>query len=153
MEPRDFQEVTMNETTKRDAGLKSTIKAMRASGDDVAEDTMEEVLAERQDPMQHPDRAQALLFDQRATLEIAQSPCNQQQGAQQPPTCRAMDQQEQVVAGQPTAAPGQAPQGGLPPAQPGQQQPVEPAGQPPVQTGTLVRQGNVSNQFSAKGKL
>jgi hypothetical protein len=45
MEPRDFQEVTADAITKRDAGLQTSIDAMRETGNEAAEDTQEQVLA------------------------------------------------------------------------------------------------------------
>jgi len=69
MEPRDFMEVTQNEITKRDAGMTTTLKAIRAMGDEAAEDTYEEVQAEALNIFDHPDKVQAFLLAQRAELD------------------------------------------------------------------------------------
>lgn len=166
MEPRDFQEVTMNEITKRDAGLSTTPQAIRATGDEAPEDTYAAVLAERQDPLQHPDIAQSFQLYERSVLEnaVMAAQIQQQQGQVPQNAPDALAQQQQVVAGQqapppagpgaPSAVPGPPPEGGLPPAQPGQAQPVQTA--PPDQqlsSGTLVRNGEVSNQLLSTSKF
>lgn len=69
MEPRDFMEVTQNEITKRDAGFTTTLKGIRATGDEAAEDTWEEVQAEMLNIFAHPDKVQAFLLAQRAELD------------------------------------------------------------------------------------
>ncbi len=159
MEPRDFQEVTMNEITKRDAGLTTTVKAMRATGDEAAEDTREEVMAEFGNVLLHPDKRQAFLLAQRAELEnammAAQVQAQGQQTAQNLPEAAA--QQQQAVAGPqaaPTAVPAQPGAEGtpLPPAREGQAQPVEPAPQSNLSSGELMRGGEVSSQFLRTSK-
>ncbi len=153
MEPRDFQEVTMNEITKRDAGLTTTLKAIRATGDEAAEDTYAEVGAEFGDINFHPDKVQAKLFAVRAEIDNAMAVMQLQAQGQQPPgnTPEALAQAQQAAA-PPTAPPGAIPVGPggeegtpLPPAQPGSQQPVNPA-DTSLTTGTLIRGGDVSNQ-------
>jgi Phage portal protein, SPP1 Gp6-like len=176
MEPRDFQEVAMNAITRRDAGLTSTVKAMRETGDEAPEDTLEEVLAEFANPFLHPDKGQAKLIFDRTTIENAMMVAQlQQQGGQQPANmAEASAQQAQAVgpppppAGEPTAVPAQAGAEStpLPPAQEGVPQPVEPAeavgpaGGPPQEpggnmltSGTLIRNGTVSNQYLETKRL
>lgn len=168
MEPRDFQEVTMNEITKRDAGLTTTIKAMRNTGDEAAEDTLEEVMAEFADIFLHPDKRQAFLLAQRAEIDNASALMQlKQMGGQQPGNLAQASQQQQAALGAgppagppgglppeamppagPAAVPGVPPEGGLPPAQPGTEQPVEAGGGDTTLTsGTLFRNGEVSNQL------
>ena len=69
MEPRDFMEVTQNEITKPDAGFTTTLKGIRATGDESAEDTYEETLAEALNIFNHPDKVQSFLLAQRAELD------------------------------------------------------------------------------------
>ena len=166
MEPRDFQEVTMNEITKRDAGLTSTLKAIRATGDEAAEDTLEEVLAESLNIFLHPEKVQAFQLAQRTELDnIAYG---QQLGQQVPQVVNpqtvaqsvgeARQAQSAVQAAQaPTGAPGQP----LPPTlagapgnagtSGGTENPQAPAGPvpagPQTTAGTLMRGGQVSNQY------
>jgi hypothetical protein len=162
MEPRDFQEVTMNEITRRDAGLTTTIKAMRATGDEAAEETYEEVKAEFGDVDFHPDKVQAKLLTERSQLENAQlAQQMQMQGAQPPGNLpEAMAQQAQAVTGAPPpGGPGAVPMGAeagpLPPAQPGVEQPVEGAApaEASLTSGTLMRGGEVSNQLLETRRL
>lgn len=175
MEPRDFMEVTQNEITKRDAGMTTTLKAIRAMGDEAAEDTYEETLAEALNIFEHPDKVQSFLLAQRAELDnIAYA--NQlgvqldsgggmvggQGGAAVNPVTIAgavgMARSAQASASAsppPTAGPAPATQAGAPgnatggppgaapasagagPSAPGEQ----------LSSGTLIRNGNVSNQF------
>ncbi len=147
MEPRDFTEVTMNEITKRDAGLTSTVKAMRATGDDAAEETLEEVLAEFDDINLHPDKVNAKLIAQRAQLDnIAMAQQMQAQAAAPPPGPQAGP--PQVAPGQQAAAPPGA--GPLPPTQAGAPGNAGAPAAPPggsLTSGTLVRNGEPSTQF------
>jgi hypothetical protein len=147
MEPRDFQEVTLNAINKRDAGLQSTIDAMRETGDEAAEDTFEEVRAEWMDPVFHADKVQAQEMLKNARLQNLMQA--QQLGITIPgtegvPTNPATVAQATGAAAQ--AAPAQGsptagPEGGPPP--PDQQGGAQP---PTTSTGTLIRNGNVSNQ-------
>ena len=152
MEPRDFTEVTMNEITKRDAGLTSTIRAMRAIGIEDAEVAFEEVMQEFGDVNVHPDKVNAKLLAQAAELDNIQ---------------RAQAMQQPAAPG---ATPGGAPAGpppGLPagPAAPPEGNMAPPgmeAGLPPttegapgnagvpsqsITGGTLVRRGDASSQL------
>lgn len=147
MEPRDFQEVTLNAINKRDAGIQSTIDAMRETGDEAAEDTFEEVRAEWMDPVFHADKVQAQEMLKNARLQNMMQA--QQLGIPIPgtegiPTNPATVAQATGAAAQAAPAQGSptgAPNGG-PPA-PDQQG----APQAPTQsTGTLIRNGAVSNQ-------
>lgn len=157
MEPRDFQEVTMDAITRRDAGMTTTVKAMRDIGDEQAEDTWEEVLSEFQNVMAHPDKVQAFLLAQRAMLDNQAFAAQMGQQGQAPegPTNAATVAQAVGAARQASPPPGGA---GVPPAAPGAPPGVGPGGTPSPGTapgapgemltsGTLVRGGEVSNQF------
>ncbi len=183
MEPRDFLEVTQNEITKRDAGLTTTLKAIRASGDDAAEDTHEETLAEALNIFQHPDKVQAFLLAQRAELDnIAYA---QQLGVQLGPGggfggdvnpvtvagAVGLGRQTQIASQSapagpaPSPAPGAA--AGAPPpsgapaaagpgvAAPGAAPGAGQAGSPgeTLTSGTLLRNGEVSNQYLQTRRL
>lgn len=69
MEPRDFMEVTQDAITKRDAGLITTIMAMRSTGDEAAEETLQEVLAERMNVLLQPTFVQQKLLAERTQLD------------------------------------------------------------------------------------
>lgn len=161
MEPRDFLEVTQNEITKRDAGFTSTLKGIRAIGDEAAEDTLEEVMAEKLNIFLHPSETQAFLLAQRAELDnlayaqqlgVSLGPGGGPgRGTELSPATVA----ETVGLARDAQAAGAAPvagatPGSLPPTQAGA--PAN-AGQPPVSTGTLMRQGGISNQFLQQGQL
>lgn len=161
MEPRDFQEVTMDAITRRDAGLTTTVKAMRDTGDEQAEDTWEEVLAEFQNMLAHPDKAQALLLAQRAMLDNQafaaqlQGAGQAQQGPVNPATvAQAVGQaREGAVAAGPGAGPAAAAPGG-PPGVEGASPGAQPSAPGEMLTaGTLMRQGEVSNQFLQTRRL
>jgi hypothetical protein len=173
MEPRDFQEVTMDAITRRDAGLTTTIKAMRDTGDENAEETAEEVAVEFRDPAIHPDKAQAQILYLDARLQLMERAmamqAQQQQGAGGMPSPltpatvnQAVGQARAGGAEAQAAAPPGA-EGALPPTQPGAPgnagQPVPPqggGGPPPDETltaGTLVRGGDVSNQLLQTRRL
>lgn len=161
MEPRDFMEVTQNEITKRDAGLTTTLKAIRSTGDEAPEDTLDEIMAEKLNIFLHPSDVQAYLLATRAQLDnIAYArelgvPLEQgdagpgQGGGLNPVTVAeavglARDAQQ---AGPTPAAAGPAPA-----TQPGAQGNLAAGspGQPPgsmLTSGTLVRNGEVSNQM------
>jgi hypothetical protein len=158
MEPRDYQEVTMDAITRRDAGLTTSKKAMRDTGDENAEQTYEEVGVEFSDPIRHPDKAQAQLMYLQARLQLMQQA--QAAGAQPPQQTTPASVAQTVgqappqgAGGQPAAPPGM--EGSLPPTQPGaagnagQPGGAAPGGPPPTElsSGTLVRNGEVSNQF------
>jgi hypothetical protein len=162
MEPRDFQEVTMDAITRRDAGLTTSVKAIRDTGDEDAEETWEEVKAENTDINAHPDKVQAFLLAQRAQLDNLQMA--QQMGQPMPDqvTTGSVAQtigQARQAAG--TAQNGAPPgvEGPLPPTAPGAAAnagapiPGQTAGSMPgaegemLTSGTLVRGGDVSNQF------
>lgn len=171
MEPRDFQEVTSNAVTKRDAGLQSTIAAMRETGEEAPEDMLEEVLAEYGDIFLHPDKRQAFLLAQNADLQNQLLAIQlQQQGGGQGPANLATTAQA-VGAGR-EAAVTAAQQGGalgngespLPPTMSGApgnagvQGPSAlsegtPTAPGKTTTGTLMRNGAVSNQFLQQGQL
>lgn len=174
MEPRDFMEVTQNEITKRDAGLTSTLKAIRATGDEAAEDTLEEVLAEYLSIFMHPDKVQAFLLAQRAEMDniayaqqlgVNLQPGGGVQGGSpvNPATVAnavgmARDAASAGAAPAPAAGPAPATAPGAPanaggpaPTPPGQPAGIAPgsAGEGPgasLSSGTLVRNGQVSNQ-------
>jgi hypothetical protein len=180
MEPRDFQEVTMNAITKRDAGLQDTIMAMREVGDDAAEDTLEAVLAESLNIFLHPDKTQSFLLAQNAELQNQMladqlKAAHPEGGPQNLATVAQAVGQGAAAAAQ--AQQQQAPQGvagaPLPPTQAGgpvagnagiNVPPGAPTGPGPggapmleqpgtVTSGTLVRGGKVSNQFLQTGRL
>lgn len=162
MEPRDFMEVTTNEITKRDAGLTTTIKAIRATGEEQAEETFEEVQAEFLNINLHPEKVQAFLLAQQAELNnlimamqagiSAPGEINTGSVAQITGQARqALSSGPQQVAAEPgqlppTQAANPANAGvvagpeGVPPGAPG-----TPEGQ--LTSGTLFRGGNVSNQL------
>lgn len=151
MEPRDFTEVTMNEITKRDAGLTSTVKAMRAIGDEAAEETLEEVLAEFADVNLHPDKVNARLIAQRAELDNISYAQQMQAQAASPagPTAPPPGPEAGAPAGpQAGAPPGM--EGPLPPTQGGAPgnagAPIAPPGGS-LTSGTLIRNGEPSTQF------
>ncbi len=132
MEPRDFQEVTMNAITKRDAGLIDSIQAARETGDDRAEDSIESVRAEWKDPVLHPDKVQSQKLLEQAELQNEMT--RQQMAAPQAPPPGA----PAAPGGPPGAEAGGSPPGGPPPG----------GGAAPVLTsGTLMRGGDVSNQL------
>ena len=173
MEPRDFMEVTQNEITKRDAGFTTTLKGIRATGDEAAEDTYEETLAEALNIFSHPDKVQAFLLAQRAELDnisyaqqlgVTIAPGGGFGGDVNPVSiasavglARQNQDQNQPPAGGAPAPAGAAPGGAAPP--PGAPAPA-PGGAPPgaaagsagavpgetLTSGTLVRNGQVSNQ-------
>ena len=171
MEPRDFMEVTQNEITKRDAGMTTTLKAIRAMGDEAAEDTYEETMAEALNIFEHPDKVQAFLLAQRAELDniayAAQLGVELDSGggmvggagggaAVNPVTVAGavgMARQAQTEAasqGTPQAV-GPAPATGAGAAGNATGQPQQPGAAPAIPgesttTGTLVRNGEVSNQ-------
>ena len=89
MEPRDYQEVTQDAIFRRDAGLTTTIRAMRDTGVEDPEDLIAEVKVEFQDVDLHPDKKQASLLAERAQLD--NDAMRQQIGAQ--------SQQAQLPAG------------------------------------------------------
>ena len=180
MEPRDFMEVTQNEITKRDAGFTTTLKGIRAMGDEAAEDTYEETLAEALNIFAHPDKVQAFLLAQRAELDniayanqlgiqldsgggmvggqggAAVNPvtiagavgmARQAESAQQaaaPPTAGPAPATQPGAAGNATSGPPGAPPGAGPALSPGAT-----GGAPgeALSSGTLLRNGNVSNQL------
>ena len=111
MEPRDFQEVTMNAITKRDAGLIPSVQAMRETGDEKAEDTIEEVKAEWMDPVLHPDKVQAreLLRQISIQNDMAEQEIAAQQAAPAAPAAPAG-----APAGAPPALPPGVPPGAVP---------------------------------------
>jgi hypothetical protein len=162
MEPRDFQEVTMDAITRRDAGLTTTLMAMRDTGEENAEERLEEVEAEFRNPAIHPDRAQSQLLYLDARLQLLErAQASQQQGTAPSPLSPATVQQA-VGAAQQGGAPAAAPpgaEGALPPTQagaPGNAGAPVAAGPPPDETltaGTLVRGGDVSNQFLQTRRL
>lgn len=179
MEPRDFMEVTQNEITKRDAGMTTTLKAIRAMGDEAAEDTYEETLAEALNIFAHPDKVQSFLLAQRAELDnIAYA--NQlgveldsgggmvggQSGTAVNPVTiagavgMARQAQSQAQAAPPaTAGPAPATQpgaaGNAAGGPPGQTSPGAAGGAPgeSLSSGTLMRNGNVSNQLLQTRKM
>ncbi len=164
MEPRDFQEVTMDAITRRDAGLTTTVMAMRDTGEENAEERLEEIRQEFRDPTIHPDRAQAQLLYRDAEMQLLERMAamgGQMPQPHNPATVQqAVGQARAAGAAPPAAAPAGA-EAALPPTQPGAPgnagQPVPPqgAGAPPpgaapeemVTTGTLVRGGDTSNQI------
>lgn len=170
MEPRDFMEVTQNEITKRDAGFTTTLKGIRAIGDEAAEDTFEETQAEALDIFTHPDKVQAFLLAQRAELDniefARQLGVNIQSGrgggdinpasvaeavglARQSASAAATPVQgAQPGSLPPTQAGAAANAGGPPPTAPGDVA-AGSGGSAPGETlssGTLMRNGEVSNQ-------
>lgn len=156
MEPRDFLEVTQNEITKRDAGMTTTVKAMRAMGDEDAEATDEEVQAEMLNIFRHPDKVQAFLLAQNAELaNIAQA---KELGVETPrvvntaSVAQLAGQAQQARQNAATPVPATE-QGTLPPTS--SASPVN-AGEGPegsLTSGTLFRQGNVSNQLLQTRRL
>lgn len=150
MEPRDFTEVTMNEITKRDAGLTSTVRAMRAIGTEDAEDALEEVIAEFDDVNLHPDKVNAKLLAQAAELDNIQ----RAQQMQQPPAPMPGAAPAGPAPGLP-AGPAAPPEGNMAP--PGMEAGLPPttegapgnAGVPSqsITGGTLVRRGEASSQL------
>lgn len=168
MEPRDFMEVTQDAITKRNEGLITTIMAMRATGDENAEDTYQEVLAEAQNIFLHPDKVQAFLLAQQAqlnNLQMAQqlraqgaTPEAQGEPMNTATVAQAVGQARQAATE--AALAGGGPQGveegTLPPttagaaANPGL---TAPATGPRTTTGTLMRNGTVSNQYLQQGEL
>ena len=146
MEPRDFTEVTMDEITKRDAGLTTSVRAARAIGTEDAEDMMEEVRAENQDIDIHPDKVNARLLAERAALENEQFEAQLQQPPAPPPGA-APPQGPQPQPGQPASPEGY--EGPLPPTQqgaPGNAGAPMP-GESMLTGGTLVRNGEASTQL------
>ncbi len=166
MEPRDFQEVTMNAITKRDAGLQDTIAAMREIGDEAAEDTLEAVLAEALNIFLHPDKSQAFLLAQNAELQnqLLALQLQAQGGAGGPQNLATVAQAVgQGAAAQANAQAAQAPTGAagapLPPTQAGGPVAGNAGVQAPLQapgnmsSGTLFRNGQVSNQLLTTGQM
>jgi len=159
MEPRDFLEVTQNEITKRDAGMTTTVKAMRAMGDEDAERTDEEVQAELLNIFRHPEKVQAFLLAQQAEMQNIQ--LAQQLGVETPQVVNTASVAQ--LAGQSNKARQQAATP-IPAATPGTQPPTNvesptaPGGQPPpnaetTTSGTLFRGGEVSNQLLQTRRL
>lgn len=128
MEPRDFQEVTMNAITKRDAGLQTTEAAMREVGQDRASDMLESVKAEWMDPILHPDKVQARALQEQVDLQ------------------NEMTRQQME-------APPAPPEGAAPPAG-GAPAALAPGGVPQdLTSGVLMRNGEVSNQYLAQTQI
>jgi ribosomal protein L12E/L44/L45/RPP1/RPP2 len=150
MEPRDFTEVTMNEITKRDAGLTSTVRAMRATGTEDAEDALQEVMMEFDDINIHPEKKNAKLIAQQAEMQNIQMAMQLQQGAAGPaPAGPAPGAPAGPPPPQAAAPPGM--EGQLPPTMPGAEgnagAPTAPPGGDNLSSGTLVRGNDVSTQF------
>lgn len=153
MEPRDFQEVTLNAINKRDAGLQSSIDAMRETGNEAAEDTLQEVRTEWTDPVLHAEKVQAQEMLRNSRLQNAMQ---EQQLGIGVPGAGGLPQNPATVAQAAGAAAQAAPAQGSPsgppnsgPPPPDQQGPSQAPGgpqQPTVTTGTLVRNGQTSNQ-------
>ena len=147
MEPRDFTEVTMNEITKRDAGLTSTRRAMQAIGVEDAEDALQEVVAEFSDINFHPDKVNARLLAQQAEMSNIQMA--QQLGGGGAPTGPPAGPEAAPPGPQAAAPPGM--EGPLPPTQAGGANagvPTAPPGGGNTLTGgTLVRNGEASTQL------
>jgi hypothetical protein len=167
MEPRDFMEVTQNEITKRDAGATTSLKMIRAMGDEAAEETWEEVQAEMLNIFAHPDKVQSFLLAQRAELDnIAYA---KELGQQLDPGGGMVGGAGGGAAVNPVtiagavgmARAGQADAASSPPPAVGPAPSTQPgaagnaagpgsAGGPPgeqLSSGTLVRNGEVSNQY------
>ena len=167
MEPRDFQEVAANAIMKRDAGAITTVMMMREIGDEAADDTLEGVRAENLDPILHPDKRQAWELLKQAEMQNIQMA--QQLGLMGGPGGGTGDQPmgaatvAQAIGAssqarpQPSALAAPEPGGaGLPPTQPGANgnvAPPPPGADPTLTSGTLMRQGTVSNQFLATNKM
>ena len=173
MEPRDFQEVTVNEITKRDAGGQSTLGMMRNWGDEQAEDTLEEYLAEALNPLLHADKVTSFYMAQRAQLDniaYAQQLGQKVGGAEGTVNTQTVQQavgaarDAQQAQPTPTYPPGTQ----MPPTQTGQAgnagtaQPgtaengVQPSQGGPDSTltsGSLLRNGQVSNQMLLTRKM
>jgi hypothetical protein len=150
MEPRDFQEVTMDAITRRDAGFITTPMGMRATGDEAAEDTMEEVLAEYQNIFLHPDKKQAFLMAQNAELQnIAQAQeLAAGAGMVGPTIAQGIGQAREAQGAAVTATTPLAPGGGLPPTQAGAPGNAGVAGaEGSLTSGTLMRNGDLSGQW------
>ncbi len=170
MEPRDFQEVTMDAITRRDAGMTTSVKAIRDTGDEDAEETWEGVRAEFADINSHPDKVQAKLLADRAMIDnqMALQQLQQQGGTQGPQTpatvAQSIGEARQAAGTGPTAAPGEQGGPGLPPGAGGAPPGAEgapggaaPGGGPPgeaapgegstLSSGTLVRGGDTSTQL------
>lgn len=146
LEPRDYMEVTQDAITRRDAGLTTTIKAMRDTGDEAAEDTLEEILAEFQNIGLHPDKVNAFLLAKSAELDILARAAQLGQGAPQPQNLATVAQQmgQSNQAMQQAAAPPPA----IGPAPPTQEGAVANAAEgPPITASTLMRGGEVSPQL------
>jgi len=151
MEPRDFMEVTQDAINKRDAGLITTIMAMRLTGDEAAEETLQEVLAERMNVLLQPTFVQQFLLAQRTQLDnaaYAQQVMGQQQQGQPFNTGTVAQMMGQASQAQQAgmAPPGGAQEGTLPATQanaPGNMGTTAP---PQVQTSTMVQNGEVSNR-------
>jgi len=169
MEPRDFQEVTINAITKRDAGLQDTISAIREIGDEAAEDTLEAVLAEALNIFMHPDKTQAFLLAQNAELQnqLLSQQIAAGGGAGGPQNLATVAQAvgqgaAALQAGQQAGAPPGVPPGvSVPPTQAGGPvagNAVAPGGAPleapgNMASGTLFRNGEVSNQQLVTGQI
>lgn len=154
MEPRDFQEVTMNEITKRDAGLTTTVRAMRATGTEDPEDALQEVMVEFDDINIHPEKKNAKLIAQQAELQNIQMAMAMQQqagGGAQPPAGPPAPGAAAAPPAGPQAAAPPGMEGQLPPTLPGDTgnagAPIAPAGGANLTSGTLVRGGDTSTQF------
>lgn len=150
MEPRDFTEVTMDAITRRDAGFTTTVRGIRDTGEEDAEEVYEEVQAEFADINAHPDKVNMRLIAEQAQLSNMQL-AQQVMAQQQPPA---------LPGGGPPppgpTAPGEAPaqnaappgmEGPLPPTQAG----GENAGAPQrtLTSGSLARNGEMSGQLLA----
>jgi hypothetical protein len=168
MEPRDFQEVTMNAITKRDAKLITTAMAMEETGEEAPEDVLEAVLAEAMNIALHPDQVNAYLMAKAAELDI-QERTQQLEAAAQAGGQPGLAPNAAAAAGGFAAAAGGAPTPGAPPAPvgPGPFPPTQPgaagnAGQAPglppgpggpLEGSTLVRGGNVSTQLLSQSEF
>lgn len=174
MEPRDFQEVTVNEITKRDAGGQSTLGMMRAWGDEQAEDTLEEYLAEALNPLLHPDKVTSFYLAQRAQLDniaFAQQLGQQVGGGGEPVNTATVAQGvgDARAAQQAQPTPMMPPGTQLPPTQAGSggnaaevmpgtaENGVTPPGQggpgSTLTSGQLLRNGEMSNQLLLTRKM
>jgi hypothetical protein len=146
MEPRDYTEVTQDAIFRRDAHLTTTIRAMRDTGIEDAEDLLEEVLAENTIVELHPDVVQATLLAEQAQMQNDQMKAQLQQGPPQPQAA------PQGAPGQ-GAPPGAAPPGGqvLPPGAQGAN--VAATGTPPIDTSVMLQNGKTSNRFIQQGQI
>lgn len=147
-EPRDFTEVVTAAINKFNAGGLDLVGMMEEWGEKSPDEMLERIRAEAQDPVLHPDKAQAQLFlarmRQQIAIEAQQAQLQAATQVQQMQQASAEQQAAQVQQAQTQAAQQRAPT-----LTEGQNAPATQAGSPAnpaVKSSTLVQDGSAFNR-------